>query len=122
MGETIKEEDQVVIVLNGLPNKFKEIRNVIMYSRDTLTLEDVMSTLRLKDAELNWQKAPKQESGFYEALMDRGRQHKRGDSRSKSRPRETRKVSPLYQTKKKKNKEEEDKGSDFNLVVDDNYS
>ncbi|KAF4397744.1 hypothetical protein G4B88_025236 [Cannabis sativa] len=46
MGETIKEEDQAVIILNGLPDQFKEMRTVIMYSRDTLTLEDVMSTLR----------------------------------------------------------------------------
>ncbi|KAF4358997.1 hypothetical protein F8388_015044 [Cannabis sativa] len=44
MGETIKEEDQAVIILNGLPDQFKEMRTVIMYSRDTLTLEDVMKT------------------------------------------------------------------------------
>lgn len=45
MGEIIKEEDQAVIILNALPEQFKELKTVIMYSRDTLTLEDVMSTL-----------------------------------------------------------------------------
>ncbi|KAF4351963.1 hypothetical protein G4B88_020591 [Cannabis sativa] len=53
MGETIKEEEQVVILLNTLPDQFKEMRIVIMYSKDTLTLENVMSTLRSRDAELN---------------------------------------------------------------------
>ncbi|KAF4357321.1 hypothetical protein F8388_002829 [Cannabis sativa] len=62
MGETIKEEDQAVIILNGLLDQFKEMRTVIMYSRDTLTLEDVMSTLRSRDAKLNWQKAARQET------------------------------------------------------------
>lgn len=59
MGEIIKEEDQAVIILNALPEQFKELKTVIMYSRDTLTLEDVMSTLRSRDAEMNWQKAAK---------------------------------------------------------------
>ncbi|KAF4376406.1 hypothetical protein G4B88_000094 [Cannabis sativa] len=56
MGETIKEEDQVVIILNALPDQFKEMTTVIMYNRGTLTFEDVMSTLRSRDAELIWKK------------------------------------------------------------------
>ena len=98
MGETIQEEDQAVILLNGLPDQFKEMRAVIMYSRDTLTLDDVMSTLRSRDAELNWQKAAKMESKSDEVLFSRGRPQRRGqsrgsyrgNSRSKSRSRETR--------------------------------
>ena len=41
MGEEIKEEDQVVNLLNSLPDLFKELRTVIMYSRESLTLKDV---------------------------------------------------------------------------------
>uniref|UniRef100_A0A803Q997 Reverse transcriptase Ty1/copia-type domain-containing protein n=1 Tax=Cannabis sativa TaxID=3483 RepID=A0A803Q997_CANSA len=81
MGGTIKEEDQAVIMLNALPDQFKEMRTVIMYSRDTLTLDDVMSTLRSRDAELNWQRAAKQESRTADALMVRGRVPRRGNSR-----------------------------------------
>ncbi|KAF4358706.1 hypothetical protein F8388_019893 [Cannabis sativa] len=81
MGETIKEEDQAVILLNGLPDQLKEMRTVIMYNRDTLTLEDVMSTLRFRDAELNWQKAARQESRQDESLFARGRNLRRNNSR-----------------------------------------
>ncbi|KAF4346362.1 hypothetical protein G4B88_011702 [Cannabis sativa] len=81
MGETIKEEDQAVILLNGLPDQLKEMRTVIMYNRDTLTLEDVMSTLRFRDAELNWQKAGRQESRQDESLFARGRNLRRNKSR-----------------------------------------
>ena len=144
MGEIIKEEDQVVIILNALPEQFKELKTVIMYSRDTLTLEDVMSTLRSRDAEMNWQKAAKQESKSDEVLMARGRPLRRGNSkkrwnsnsrsRSKSRPKETRKchhcgkvghlISNCWElkNKKKKGKEEEEKGNGSNAVIDDQYS
>lgn len=49
MGETIKKEDQAIIVLNALPEQFKEMKTVIMYSRDTMTLEDIVSKLRSRD-------------------------------------------------------------------------
>ncbi|XP_062075653.1 uncharacterized protein LOC133779752 [Humulus lupulus] len=50
MGEDIKKADQAVILMNNLPDQFKEMMIVIMYSRDTLTLEVVMSSLRSRDA------------------------------------------------------------------------
>ena len=111
-----------------------------MYSRDTLTLDDVMSTLRSRDAELNWQKAAKMESKSDEVLFSRGRPQRRGqsrgsyrgNSRSKSRSRETRRchhcgkighlIKNCWELKRKKKKEEDDKSNDSNAVVDDCYS
>ena len=142
MGETIKEEDQAVIILNALPEQFKEMKTVIMYSRDNLTLEDVMGTLRSRDAEMNWQKAAKQESKSDDVLVARGRPFRRGNSRnrrnsnsrSRSRPKETRKchhcgkVGHLIKNcwelknKKKKGKEEEEKNNGSNAVTEDPYS
>ena len=138
MGEEIKEEDQVVILLNSLPDQFKELRTVIMYSRESLTLEDVMSALRSRDAEITWEKAARMQSQKQdESLIVRGRSPKRHTSRgpsrfhsrSKSRPKETRKchhcgkvghlIKHCWELKKKK--KEEDNGNS-SAVVDDPYS
>ncbi|KAF4396935.1 hypothetical protein F8388_004903 [Cannabis sativa] len=102
-----------------------------------------MSTLRSRDAELNWQKAAKQESRTDDAVMVRGRTPRRGNSkfrgnsrtnsRSKSRPTETRKchhcgeVGHLIRNcwdlrdkrKKNKDKEDEDSNNDSNAVIED---
>ncbi|KAF4381120.1 hypothetical protein F8388_012042 [Cannabis sativa] len=109
MGETIKEEDQVVIILNALPDQFKEMTTVIMYNRGTLTFEDVMSTLRSRDAELIW---------------------KKGEHKIEIKTKGNKEMKSLWQDrnywelrdKKKQNKDEEDKGNDSNAVVDDHYS
>ena len=40
--EKISEENQAIILLNSLPESFKDIKVAIKYGRDSLTLEDVI--------------------------------------------------------------------------------
>ena len=91
---------------------------------------------------MNWQKAAKQEIKSDDVLVARGRPFRRGNSRnrwnsnsrSRSRPKETRKchhcgkVGHLIKNcwelknKKKKGKEEEEKNNGSNAVTEDPYS
>lgn len=45
-GEEVKGVDQAVILLNSLPESFKEIKAAIKYGRDALTVDVVLDALR----------------------------------------------------------------------------
>lgn len=49
-------ENQVVILLNSLLKKYKEIKCAIKYGRDTLSLDVVLNSLRSKELELRTDK------------------------------------------------------------------
>ncbi|XP_060672428.1 G-type lectin S-receptor-like serine/threonine-protein kinase SD3-1 [Ziziphus jujuba] len=46
------DEHHAVILLNSLPETYREVKNAIKYGRDSLSLETVVSTLRSRDLEL----------------------------------------------------------------------
>ena len=79
-----------MILLNAIPDIYKEVKNAIKYGRDTLTLEIVIDSLRSKEMEL------KHEKRHGELHMIRGRSQsknqeggnkKKGRSRFKSKNR-----------------------------------
>ena len=84
--EKISYENQAIIILNSLPDMFRDLKSAIKYGRDSLSLEDVLGALRSKDLEIKTEK-----KGNSEGLQVRGRQPKRdqnkarGKSRSKSK-------------------------------------
>lgn len=55
-GETITDDDQAVILLNSLPESFKEVKSAIKYGRDKMSLDSILASLRLKDLELKKEK------------------------------------------------------------------
>lgn len=55
-GEKIESENQPIILLNSLPEIYKEIKNAIKYGRDSLTLDTVIDALRSKNLELKSEK------------------------------------------------------------------
>ncbi|TXG52803.1 hypothetical protein EZV62_021972 [Acer yangbiense] len=86
--EALSDENQAIIVLNSLPDSYKDLKAAIKYGRDSLTLEDVLGALRSREMEMRSEK--KASTG--EGLNVRGRTEKknssrkgRGKSRSKSR-------------------------------------
>lgn len=99
IGEKVDEEDQAIILLYSLPDQFRELKTVIQYGKETLSLEDVLSILKTKEFELNVEKGKKEKD---ESLFMRGRQprrsfskgkdnsNRRSPARSKSRGKETR--------------------------------
>lgn len=42
----------VIILLNAIPRKYKEVKNVIKYGRETLTLEIIIHSLKSNKIEL----------------------------------------------------------------------
>ena len=51
-GEIVSEEYNIIILLNAIPDTYKEVKNAIKYGRDTLTHEIVIDSLRSKEIEL----------------------------------------------------------------------
>lgn len=49
-------ENQVVILWNSLPEKYKEVKSAVKYGRDSLTLDILLNYLRSKELELKTEK------------------------------------------------------------------
>lgn len=56
LGEQLDTENQAVILLNSLLEKYKEVKSTINYDRDSLTLDIVLDSLRSKELELRIEK------------------------------------------------------------------
>ncbi|XP_024026147.1 uncharacterized protein LOC112092973 [Morus notabilis] len=48
----LNDENQAIILLNALPKSFKEVKSAIKYGRTSITLEEVISTLKARDLEI----------------------------------------------------------------------
>ncbi|KAL2534001.1 DNA polymerase zeta catalytic subunit-like [Abeliophyllum distichum] len=55
----VSEEYKAVILLNSIPDIYKEVKNAIKYGRDTLTPEIVIDSLRSKEMEMKAEKHDK---------------------------------------------------------------
>lgn len=49
--EKIEDENKAIILLNSLPDNFREIKSAIKYGRDSLTTNLVIDALRSKELE-----------------------------------------------------------------------
>ncbi|RVW58895.1 Retrovirus-related Pol polyprotein from transposon TNT 1-94 [Vitis vinifera] len=84
---TISDEDKAILLLTSLDASYTNMKDAIMYGRDSLTFDEVQSILHAR--ELQKQEESKEESG--EGLNIRGRSEKRekkgknSKSRSKSK-------------------------------------
>lgn len=55
-GEEVKDQDQVVILLNSLPDSYKEVKAAIKYGRDVMTVDKILDAMRMRDLELKLEK------------------------------------------------------------------
>jgi transposase InsO family protein len=85
--EALSDENQAIIILNSLPESYKEVKNAIKYGRTEITLEEVISPLKSKDLEI---KNEKHGGSNGEVNFSRGRpnQRKHGHYKSKSHSRD----------------------------------
>ena len=56
IGEKISYENQAIIILNSLPDTFKDLKATIKYGRESLSLDDVLGALRTSDLEIKFEK------------------------------------------------------------------
>ncbi|TXG62727.1 hypothetical protein EZV62_009721 [Acer yangbiense] len=75
--EKLSDENEAIILLNSLPESFKDVKAAIKYGRTSLSLEECISALKSKELEL---KIEKKDSG--ENLFVRGRQPVRNGNNS----------------------------------------
>ena len=68
--EALSDENQAIIILNSLPESYREVKTAIKYGRTSITLEEVISALKSKDLEM---KSEKTNSGNGEMNLSRGR-------------------------------------------------
>lgn len=68
-GEKVSDEYKAVILLNAIPDVYKDVKSAIKYGRDTLTPDIVINSLRSKELELKVDRTGKD----FESLSVRGR-------------------------------------------------
>lgn len=51
-GETLSDDKKSVALLSFLPEKFKEVKHPLEYERTTVTVNDIMTSLRNKEHEV----------------------------------------------------------------------
>ncbi|GKC65790.1 zinc finger, CCHC-type containing protein [Tanacetum coccineum] len=84
----IEDEDQALMLLTSLPSSYENFVETLLYGRESLTMEDVLATLNLKELKKRTE-GTKEEAG--DGLYVRGRSdhsgkaHSGGNSRFKSR-------------------------------------
>ena len=84
--EKNSEENQAIILLNSLPESYKELKAATKYGRNSLTLDDVLGALRSRELEIKIEKKATSEGLQVKGMTPRRDQQKgRGKSRSKSR-------------------------------------
>ncbi|TXG60347.1 hypothetical protein EZV62_014920 [Acer yangbiense] len=67
--EKLSDENEAIILLNSLPESFKDVKAAIKYGKSSLSLEECVSALKSKELEL---KIERKDNG--ENLFVRGRQ------------------------------------------------
>ena len=86
--EKIGDESQAIILLNSLPESYKEVKAAIKLGRKTITLDEVISVLRSWEMEIS---TTSKKNSNVESPNIRGRQkekyHSKGRSKSRSKSR-----------------------------------
>jgi gag-polypeptide of LTR copia-type len=89
LGVKVEDEDQTLLLFCSLPVSYKAFRDMMVYNREKITLEDIKSTLQAKlhldnemtnveegskgvglvvDRDKSWHKTPKEE-GTYQGRL-----------------------------------------------------
>ena len=71
--EALSDENKAIIILNSLPDSFKEVKTAIKYGRTSITLDEVLLALRSKDLEIKTEKLSLSRSNHGENYYVRGR-------------------------------------------------
>ncbi|XP_038890043.1 uncharacterized protein LOC120079747 [Benincasa hispida] len=70
IGYNIGEENEAFILLNSLPESFKDAKTAIKYGRERITTEAIISAVRVRELELQMSKKGQQEG---EGLFSKGK-------------------------------------------------
>ena len=83
----ISDEDQAILLLMSLPKQFDQLRDTLRYSKTTVTLDEVISSIHSKQLELgvngNGKGSKSQGEVLYSSSNNRGRSGTRDSNQSK---------------------------------------
>ncbi|KAK0588992.1 hypothetical protein LWI29_008208 [Acer saccharum] len=91
--EKLSDENEAIILLNSLPESFKDVKAAIKYGRSSLSLEECLSTLKSKELEL---KIERKDNG--ENLFVRGRQHVKNYNNNSNNKNKCRSKTPNHRS------------------------
>ena len=74
----IEEEDKAIYLLNSLPSQYEQFKDTIIYSKDTLVLDEIVGAIYSK--ELSLKQTGRALKSNSEAYYSRGRQQFRGNN------------------------------------------
>lgn len=75
MGEKIGDENEAFVLLNSLPDAYKEVKTALKYGRDSITTQVIISAIRTKELEILSQKKDSNE-GLFVKGKQKGRENK----------------------------------------------
>ena len=51
-GKELSDNTQGILLLNSLPDSYRDVKNAIKYDRENVSLDDVIAALRIRDLEI----------------------------------------------------------------------
>ncbi|KAK0580175.1 hypothetical protein LWI29_037522 [Acer saccharum] len=91
--EKLSDENEAIILLNSLPESFKDVKVAIKYGRTSLSLEECISALKSKELKL---KIERKDNG--ENLFVRGRQPVKNHNNSSNNKYKGRSKTPNHRS------------------------
>ncbi|KAK8949495.1 hypothetical protein KSP39_PZI005278 [Platanthera zijinensis] len=85
MDVKVEEEDQALLLLSSLPKSFDHLVTTILYGKDTLKMEEVMTTLLSNEARSK--SSPRADEGLFVRSNDPARGRSRGGGKEEDRSR-----------------------------------
>ncbi|TXG48522.1 hypothetical protein EZV62_024397 [Acer yangbiense] len=68
--EKLSDENEAIILLNSLPESFKDVKAAIKYGRSSLSLEECISALKSKELELKIERKDNGENLFVREVKE----------------------------------------------------
>ncbi|TXG71874.1 hypothetical protein EZV62_000453 [Acer yangbiense] len=70
--EKLSDDNEAIILLNSLPDSFKDVKAAIKYGRTSLSLDECISAFKSKDLELKMEKNDSGDKAIKRKLKERG--------------------------------------------------
>lgn len=79
LGEKLDDDNEAYVLLNFLPESYKEVKNALKYGRETITTDAIKSVLRIKEIKLQVIKREQSNAkGLFVKSKSKNNQHKNG--------------------------------------------
>lgn len=101
LGEKLDDDNEAYVLLNFLPESYKEVKNALKYGRETITTDAIKSVLRIKEIKLQVIKREQSNAkGLFVKSKSKNNQHKNGKQQPNEEHKSKQKLGCNYCKKK----------------------